>query len=159
MIRRPESKLWQLIKKNTPDILWNRIETTTIMGFPDLIGCHANCGLFSVELKVSKRGKIKLSPYQIAWNYSHALKGGRCFIIATPLEQTTLNIYGGIQARDLSLNVQESSLNVQEPLIVFHKPFDWKGVSNFLTQKGRIGDTKRTQRDTKRTQSSLLHDP
>ena len=159
MIRKPESKLWQLIKKNTPDILWNRIETTTIMGFPDLIGCHADCGLFSVELKVSKRGKIKLSPYQIAWNYSHALKGGRCFIIATPLEQTTLNIYGGIQARDLSLNVQESSLNVQEPLIVFHKPFDWKGVSNFLTQKGRIGDTKRTQRDTKRTQSSLLHDP
>ena len=159
MIRKPESKLWQLIKKNTPDILWNRIEATTIMGFPDLIGCHADCGLFSVELKVSKRGKIKLSPHQIAWNYSHALKGGRCFIIATPLEQTTLNIYGGIQARDLSLNVQESSLNVQEPLIVFHKPFDWKGVSNFLTQKGRIGDTKRTQRDTKRTQSSLLHDP
>ena len=159
MIRKPESKLWQLIKKNTPDILWNRIEATTIMGFPDLIGCHADCGLFSVELKVSKRGKIKLSPHQIAWNYSHALKGGRCFIIATPLEQSTLNIYGGIQARDLSLNVQESSLNVQEPLIVFHKPFDWKGVSNFLTQKGRIGDTKRTQRDTKRTQSSLLHDP
>ena len=159
MIRKPESKLWQLIKKNTPDILWNRIEATTIMGFPDLIGCHADCGLFSVELKVSKRGKIKLSPHQIAWNYSHALKGGRCFIIATPLEQSTLNIYGGIQAMDLSLNVQESSLNVQEPLIVFRKPFDWKGVSNFLTQKGRIGDTKRTQRDTKRTQSSLLHDP
>jgi Holliday junction resolvase len=159
MIRKPESKLWRLIKKNTPDILWNRIEATTIMGFPDLIGCHADCGLFSVELKVSKRGKIKLSPHQIAWNYSHALKGGRCFIIATPLEQSTLNIYGGIQAMDLSLNVQESSLNVQEPLIVFHKPFDWKGVSNFLTQKGRIGDTKRTQRDTKRTQSSLLHDP
>ena len=139
MIRRPESKLWQLIKKNTPDILWNRIETTTIMGFPDLIGCHKDCGLFIVELKVSKSGKIKLSPYQIAWNYSHALKGGRCFIIATPLEQTTLNIYGGIQARDMALNVQEPSLNVQEPLIVFHKPFDWKGVTNFLTQEGRIG--------------------
>ena len=139
MIRRPESKLWQLIKKNTPDILWNRIETTTIMGFPDLIGCHKDCGLFSVELKVSKSGKIKLSPYQIAWNYSHALKGGRCFIIATPLEQTTLNIYGGIQARDLALNVQEPSLNVQEPLITFHKPFDWKGVTNFLVQEGRVG--------------------
>ena len=159
MIRKPESKLWQLIKKNTPDILWNRIEATTIMGFPDLIGCHADCGLFSVELKGSKRGKIKLSPHQIAWNYSHALKGGRCFIIATPLEQSTLNIYGGIQAMDLSLNVQESSLNVQEPLIVFRKPFDWKGVSNFLTQKGRIGDTKHTQRDTKHTQSSLLPPP
>jgi len=127
MLRKPESKLWQLIKKNTPKISWNRIETTTIMGFPDLVGCHKDCGFFTVELKVSNRSKIKLSPHQIAWNYSHALKGGRCFIIATPLEQTTLNIYGGIQAQDIANNIHE-------PLIVFHKPFDWREVITFLTQ-------------------------
>tara|TARA_S200002703_G_C3724760_1_gene222671 strand:+ start:351 stop:737 length:387 start_codon:yes stop_codon:yes gene_type:complete len=127
MLRKPESKLWQLIKKNTPEISWNRIETTTIMGFPDLVGCHKDCGFFTVELKVSNRSKIKLSPHQIAWNYSHALKGGRCFIIATPLEQTTLNIYGGIQAQDIANNIHE-------PLIVFHKPFDWREVITFLTQ-------------------------
>ena len=97
------------------------------MGFPDLVGCHKDCGFFTVELKVSNRSKIKLSPHQIAWNYSHALKGGRCFIIATPLEQTTLNIYGGIQAQDISNNIHE-------PLIVFHKPFDWGKVITFLTQ-------------------------
>jgi|TARA_R110001599_G_scaffold116109_2_gene283339 Holliday junction resolvase len=129
MLRKPESKLWQLIKKNTPSIVWNRIETSTVMGFPDLIGCHANCGLFSVELKVSNRNKIKLSPHQIAWNYSHSLKGGKCFIIATPLEQSTLNIYGGIMARELSLNATEV-----EPLAVFRKPFDWEEVVAFLTQ-------------------------
>ena len=127
MLRKPESKLWQLIKKNTPEISWNRIETTTIMGFPDLVGCHKDCGFFTVELKVSNRSKIKLSPHQIAWNYSHALKGGRCFIIATPLEQTTLNIYRGIQAQDIANNIHE-------PLIVFHKPFDWREVITFLTQ-------------------------
>jgi hypothetical protein len=127
MLRKPESKLWQLIKKNTPEISWNRIETTTIMGFPDLVGCHKDCGFFTVELKVANRSKIKLSPHQIAWNYSHALKGGRCFIIATPLEQTTLNIYGGIQAQDIANNIHE-------PLIVFHKPFDWREVITFLTQ-------------------------
>ena len=127
MLRKPESKLWQLIKKNTPEISWNRIETTTIMGFPDLVGCYKDCGFFTVELKVANRSKIKLSPHQIAWNYSHALKGGRCFIIATPLEQTTLNIYGGIQAQDISNNIHE-------PLIVFHKPFDWGKVITFLTQ-------------------------
>ncbi len=127
MLRKPESKLWQLIKKNTPEISWNRIETTTIMGFPDLVGCHKDCGFFTVELKVSNRSKIKLSPHQIAWNYSHALKGGRCFIIATPLEQSTLNIYGGIQAQDIANNIHE-------PLIVFHKPFDWREVITFLTQ-------------------------
>jgi hypothetical protein len=139
MIRKPESKLWQLIKKNTPDILWNRIEATTIMGFPDLIGCHADCGLFSVELKVSKRGKIKLSPHQIAWNYSHALKGGRCFIIATPLEQSTLNIYGGCMVRELSLNENEV-----EPVAVFHKPFNWEQVTKFLVHEPC--DTKHSQR-------------
>jgi hypothetical protein len=127
MLRKPESKLWQLIKKNTPEISWNRIETTTIMGFPDLVGCHKDCGFFTVELKVANRSKIKLSPHQISWNYSHALKGGRCFIIATPLEQTTLNIYGGIQAQDIANNIHE-------PLIVFHKPFDWREVITFLTQ-------------------------
>ena len=127
MLRKPESKLWQLIKKNTPEISWNRIETTTIMGFPDLVGCHKDCGFFTVELKVANRSKIKLSPHQIAWNYSHALKGGRCFIIATPHEQTTLNIYGGIQAQDIANNIHE-------PLIVFHKPFDWREVITFLTQ-------------------------
>ena len=127
MLRKPERKLWYLIKENTPQILWNRVETTTINGFPDLVGCHKDCGFFTVELKVSNRSKIKLSPHQVAWNYNHALKGGSCFIIATPLEQTTLNIYGGIQAQDISNNIHE-------PLIVFHKPFDWGKVITFLTQ-------------------------
>ena len=126
MLRKPERKLWYLIKENTPQILWNRVETTTIMGFPDLLGCHENCGFFTVELKVSNRSKIKLSPHQISWNYKHALKGGRCFIIATPLEQTTLNIYGGRQSIDISNNIHE-------PLAVFHKPFDWGKVVKFLT--------------------------
>ncbi len=126
MLRKPERKLWYLIKENTPEILWNRVETTTINGFPDLLGCHQNCGFFTVELKVSNRSKIKLSPHQIAWNYNHALKGGRCFIIATPLEQSTLNIYGGRQSIDISNNIHE-------PLAVFHKPFDWGKVVEFLT--------------------------
>ena len=126
MLRKPERKLWYLIKENTPEILWNRVETTTIMGFPDLLGCHENCGFFTVELKVANRSKIKLSPHQISWNYKHALKGGRCFIIATPLEQTTLEIYGGRQSIDISNNIRE-------PLAVFHKPFDWGKVVEFLT--------------------------
>ncbi len=93
MLRKPERKLWYLIKENTPQILWNRVETTTINGFPDLVGCHKDCGFFTVELKVSNRSKIKLSPHQVAWTYNHALKGGSCFIIDTPLEQSTLNSY------------------------------------------------------------------
>ena len=127
MLRKPEAKFWQLIKRNLTDIAWTRVENRSSAGFPDLLGCHKDCGFFTTELKVSNRSKIKLSPHQISWNYNHALKGGRCFIIATPLEQTTLEIYGGIQSIDISNNIRE-------PLAVFHKPFDWGKVVEFLTQ-------------------------
>ena len=104
-----------------------RIESYVTPGFPDCIIYHKDIGFFTVELKVSNRSKIKLSPHQISWNYRHALKGGRCFIIATPLEQTTLEIYGGRQSIDISKGIYE-------PLFVVHKPFDWGKVVEFLTQ-------------------------
>ena len=33
-----ESKLWQKVKKNTPNISWTRIESWASFGFPDLVG-------------------------------------------------------------------------------------------------------------------------
>jgi hypothetical protein len=33
-----ESKLWQKLKKNTPNIIWTRIESWGSFGFPDLVG-------------------------------------------------------------------------------------------------------------------------
>ena len=65
MLRKPETKLWYLIKENTPEILWNRVETTTIMGFPDLLGCHQNCGFFTVELKYTSVHKVQKNPYRV----------------------------------------------------------------------------------------------
>ena len=49
----PETKLWKLLKKNTPEIKWSRIESWAVPGIPDLLGYHDSCGLFMVELKVS----------------------------------------------------------------------------------------------------------
>ena len=54
MLRKPEAKFWQLIKRNLTDIAWTRVENRSIAGFPDLLGCHENCGFFTVELKVLK---------------------------------------------------------------------------------------------------------
>ena len=130
MLRKPEAKFWQLLKKNLTRISWTRIETRTIQGFPDLVGCFPSCGFFTAELKVIYRNKLKITPHQIAWNLQHHLKGGRCFIIATTLEQSTIKIYGGDKGRELSQNVPQT-----EPLAVFDKPFDWQSVHETLTKR------------------------
>jgi ribosomal protein L15E len=62
----PEVKLYKDLKKNTPNILWNRIENLSLLGMPDLLGYNKKQYFFTVELKVAKGNKIKFSPHQIA---------------------------------------------------------------------------------------------
>ena len=50
-----ESELWQYLKKNTPNIIWTKIENTSHLGTPDLLGYNKNKTFFTVELKVTKR--------------------------------------------------------------------------------------------------------
>ena len=47
-----ESDLWKLLKKNTPNIKWTRLESWSSFGTPDLLGYHDSCGFFMVELKL-----------------------------------------------------------------------------------------------------------
>ena len=54
-----ESELWQYLKKNTPNIIWTKIENTSHLGTPDLLGYNKNKTFFTVELKVSKSNKLK----------------------------------------------------------------------------------------------------
>jgi len=147
MLRKPEAKFWQLLKKNLTRISWTRIETRTIQGFPDLVGCFPSCGFFTAELKVIYGNKLKITPHQIAWNLQHHLKGGRCFIIATTLEQSTIKIYGGDKGRELAQNVPQT-----EPIAVFDKPFDWQLVHETLTKAGE-GDPPSTLGDARNVDS------
>jgi hypothetical protein len=55
----PEVKLYKDLKKNTPNILWNRIENLSLLGMPDLLGYNKKQHFFTVELKVAKGNKIK----------------------------------------------------------------------------------------------------
>ena len=68
---KPERKLWQELKKNTPEILWTRIENLAIPGVPDLLGYNKNQTFFTVELKISTAKKIRFSPHQIAFHKMH----------------------------------------------------------------------------------------
>jgi penicillin-binding protein-related factor A (putative recombinase) len=77
---KPESKLWQLVKKNITSIHWTRLESWAMPGVPDVYGIHNGISVF-VELKVTRSNKIGLSAFQKNWLYNHYLQGGRSFIM------------------------------------------------------------------------------
>ena len=68
---KPETKFWHEIKKSTPKISWTRIENLSAFGTPDLLGYNTRGVFFTVELKVTKSKKIRLSPHQIAFHVKH----------------------------------------------------------------------------------------
>ena len=96
-----ESKLWQRVKKNTPNITWTRVESWASFGFPDLVGYTEKRGFFTVELKVTKSKKLKFSPHQISFHVTHP---NNTFIIAEALGPCTGNrfhLYRGSRIMEL----------------------------------------------------------
>ena len=79
-----ESKLWRLLRQNTPKIDWTRLESWASFGVPDLLGYNISCGFFMCELKVTKTHKVSFSPHQKLF---HMTKTKRNFIL---LQDTTL---------------------------------------------------------------------
>ena len=108
MAIKTESKLWLLIKKNTPSICWNRLENSINAGLPDLIGSIQGHNFFTTELKITYDNKtIRFSPHQIAF---HKVNHGIKFIMVAPLDLSCLKLF------DHSLAV------VPRPLLVDYKP-------------------------------------
>ena len=109
----PERKLYQKLKKNTPNILWNRIENLSLLGMPDLLGYNKNNQFFTVELKVVKRNKIRFSPHQIAWHMRHPYN---TFICVEALGPGTVRLYEGSEIRELvacGLELEPCSLGLE----------------------------------------------
>jgi len=98
---KPETKLWKKVKENLPDIHWTRFENWASPGVPDCYGIKDGISVW-VELKVIHSNKIVLSPFQKSWNFTHSLKGGRSFIMATTLEESLLYIFPGILAPSIA---------------------------------------------------------
>ena len=94
-----ESELWQYLKKKTPDIKWTKIENTSHLGTPDLLGYNKNRTFFTVELKVTKRHQLKFSPHQIAFHIRHPKNS---FILATQLVDQGLKLYECNQIESLA---------------------------------------------------------
>ena len=94
----PERKLWYELKRNTPQITWTRIENTSLLGTPDLLGYNSSGKFFTVELKTTRANKIKFSPHQIAFHIRHPKN---TFILVKSLGQSDLKLFQGTQIKEL----------------------------------------------------------
>jgi hypothetical protein len=97
-MRGPESKFYKKFKKATPKILWNRIENLSTLGMPDALAYNKNHFYFTVEFKVTRGNKVRLSPHQIAYHVSHPHNS---FICIETLGPGTVKLYEGSVVRDL----------------------------------------------------------
>ena len=93
-----EQKLYKKLKAKTPKIIWNRIENLSIPGMPDLLGYNDYGTFFTVELKVTKSNKVRLSPHQIAFHVKHPQNS---FILVEDLGQRCLKLFPGSKVREL----------------------------------------------------------
>ena len=89
---KPETKLWHELKRITPKIKWTRLENTSLLGTPDLLGYNANSHFFTVELKVTSGNKIRFSPHQIAFHIKHP---HNTFILAKKPSQGSCKLFPG----------------------------------------------------------------
>ena len=116
---KPESKLWQELKRKTPLISWTRLESWASLGVPDLLGYTDNKGFFTVELKVIVSKKIRFSPHQISFHIKHFRNS---YIIAKTLDPLSYKLYPGSSVLALSQGEPVRALadnwpEIQEKLI------------------------------------------
>jgi hypothetical protein len=94
----PEAKLYKKIKRNFKSISLIRIENSSLLGTPDLLGYNTSGHFFTVELKVTKSNKIRFSPHQIAFHVKHPKN---TFICIEHLGSGTVKLFRGSRILEL----------------------------------------------------------
>ena len=100
-----ETKLWRLLRQNTPKITWTRLESWASFGVPDLLGYHDMCGFFMVELKVTKGKKVSFSPHQKLF---HMTRTKRNFILLEDTSSRSIKLYGSESIHGLLIDHRET---------------------------------------------------
>ena len=129
---KPETKLWQELKRKTPLISWTRLESWASLGVPDLLGYTEIKGFFTVELKVVKgNDKVTISPLQISWNLSKSMKAAPVFILAKSLDEGVVKLFSGAKIQELRDKGFKSVPGIYEGRLEDLEL--WKTVSNSKT--------------------------
>ena len=111
-----ETKFWHEIKtfntKNNCELSFTRVENSAAHGTPDLLGYNNSGTFFTVELKVTRGNKVRLSPHQIAFHVKHF---NNTFILVKALSLNDIKLYEGkvikeLDSQGLSLEACASGL-------------------------------------------------
>jgi len=97
-----ESKFYNELKRITPQIRWTRIENTSLLGTPDLLGYTSNGTFFTVELKATSPKKpnfVRFSPHQISFHIKH--KKNTFILVACALKLGGFRLYPGSRILEL----------------------------------------------------------
>jgi hypothetical protein len=73
-----EKDLYKKLVKQTPNIIYNRLENFLGVGFPDVV-LYTNHKFYTCELKCVEHNKIRISPFQISFAIQHPI--GHYFLI------------------------------------------------------------------------------
>jgi hypothetical protein len=99
---KPEKKLWHEIKtfntQNNCELSFTRVENTASWGTPDILGYNSSGHFFTLELKVTKTNKVRLSPHQIAFHVKHP---NNTFILVKALGLNSIKLYEGRLVKEL----------------------------------------------------------
>jgi len=112
-----ESKFYNELKRITPQIRWTRLENTSVLGTPDLLGYNANQHFFTIELKIANGSKVRLSPHQISFHIRHPKN---TFILVKT--KADCHLYSGNQVRELfekGLSVKPIVRGLRESCLYF----------------------------------------
>ena len=106
MTAKPETNFWKSLKKlletGRERYQVSRIESYSTPGFPDCVVFHKKTGFFTLELKLIQRSnRVRISPFQYAWNRLHYDIGAPVFILAGALEGGYVKLFSSAVVRDL----------------------------------------------------------
>ena len=120
---KPERKLYQKFKKNTPLIQHTRIETYINHGVPDVLCYNDLCGFFMVELKYTNNKNVSFSPHQILWATQKSKRNFLLLEHAPPRLPSTIKLYESKSIEGLLLDHREV-----QPLAIN----DWSLIQKIL---------------------------
>ena len=118
---KPERKFYEKIKKSIQQISWIRLENNSLLGTPDLLGYNNSGHFFTVELKVTKSNKVRLSPHQISFHVKHPKNS---FILVEALDQRTVKLFPGSKVQELAacgLELEACCLGLEACKLFFDK--------------------------------------
>ena len=122
-----EKNFWQEIRKKLKQYQWLRLESYATQGVPDLLGTTQNGMFFTVELKVTKSKRVKVSPHQIAFHKARLNSPSFILVkslVQSPLKKSQLYLYHSSQLDQLLTKGIEPSFLV---------PDGWSGLVEFLS--------------------------